>query len=751
MTVVPPSAPQAEAPTDPENQEEAIGQGSDAIAGIVESVRSSDRYDPTADPVLQVRDLYVRFNTENGTNHAVRGVSFDLRPGEVLGIVGESGSGKSVTSLAIMGLLAETAKTEGSIRLKGDELLGLSDKKMCAYRGDDIAMVFQDPLSSLTPVFTIGRQLDDAIAIHNPKMAKQDRIDRAVELLDVVGIPSPRERLTAYPHQFSGGMRQRVMIAIAMANEPSVLICDEPTTALDVTIQAQILEVLRRANELTGCAVIMITHDLGVIAGVADNVMVMYGGRGVEYADTHSLYQQPLMPYTAGLLASVPRADRPGGGNLVSIDGNPPNLLEEPTGCPFAPRCPLATDACLDGEPAFTEYEDGRYAACLRTPEIRRGEIDPGREFTDKSPKHETTAREGRPESEPVLELKDVQRHFPLTKGGIIKKRIGTVRAVDGVSFDIREGECLALVGESGSGKTTTLLEIMEMDPEQVGTVSLTGVKGSDRTKASAKARRTAVQMVFQDPLSSLDPRFTVYEIIAEPLEIIGMPAKQIQDRVFELMELVGLQPDHVNRFPVQFSGGQRQRIAIARALAVNPRLVVLDEPVSALDVSIQAGVINTLNRLKDELNLSYMLVTHDLSVVRHIADRIAVMYLGKLVESGSTKEIFENPQHPYTQALLSAIPIPDPVVEETRQRIILSGDLPSPLNMPEGCNFTSRCPLYARLPEDKQAVCRSAHPGETRIGDDHEFTCYFPQELVTLNPESGPGTPHHPDSPVAL
>lgn len=703
----------------------------DNVSGIHAANEHASRYDASAEPVLSVRDLNVRFNTENGVNHAVRGVSFDVRPGEVLGIVGESGSGKSVTSLAVMGLLPATAKVTGSISYRGQELVGKTDRQMCSFRGVEIAMVFQDPLSSLTPVFTIGRQLDDAIRVHNPRMNSQERRERAIELLKTVGIPSPADRLRAYPHQFSGGMRQRVMIAIALANNPSVLICDEPTTALDVTIQAQILEVLRRANELTGAAIVMITHDLGVIAGVADNVMVMYGGRPVEYTDTRTLFRQPLMPYTVGLLSSVPRVDVSRGGDLVSIDGSPPNLLQAPTACPFAPRCPLAAEPCMDGEPELVDHGNGHFAACARSAEIHDGTVSTQDIFVahESAAQLESTPRE---ERRTVLALENVSKHFPLTKGGLVKREIGTVRAVDGVSFDVREGECLALVGESGSGKTTTLLEIMELDRKQTGTITIGDVTNHGRAGAAQQAVRRTVQMVFQDPLSSLDPRFTVYEVLAEPLEMTRMSSQEIKERVFELMRLVGLQPDHVNRFPVQFSGGQRQRIAIARALAVNPQLVVLDEPVSALDVSIQAGVLNMLNDLKARLKLSYLLVAHDLSVVRHISDRVVVMYLGKIVEHGDVDQIFDNPRHPYTQALLSAIPIPDPVIEESRERIILAGDLPSPLDVPTGCRFATRCPIYAMLPEDKQQRCLHEEPPLQAVDSEQAFACFYPRTLST-------------------
>ncbi|WP_461188272.1 dipeptide ABC transporter ATP-binding protein [Arthrobacter sp. Z4-13] len=696
------------------------------------------------DAVLSVRNLNVRFNTENGVVHAVRGVDFDLLPGKTLGIVGESGSGKSVTSLAIMGLLPTTAEISGSVRLKGKELLGLSDKAMCQFRGNDLAMVFQDPLSSLTPVYTVGTQIVEALTIHNPTMSKQAKEARAVELLAMVGIPSPKDRLKAFPHEFSGGMRQRVMIAIAIANNPRVLIADEPTTALDVTIQAQVLEVLHTAREETGAAVVMITHDLGVVAGMADDIMVMYAGKPVETGAVDDIYYNPRMPYTMGLLGAVPRVDVAQKSSLIPIEGMPPNLIHTPTGCSFAPRCPLASDACLDGEPALAPVAGSALhrAACIKSGALG-GEVDVHDVFSAPPvpvSRFDAIPRGGR---STVLQLKDVRKHFPLTKGALLKRRIGTVKAVDGVSFDIREGECFSIVGESGSGKTTTLLEIMEFHKDQDGEVVIGGISNKQAADARTKAAmRRELQMVFQDPTGALDPRFTVYEVLAEPLQNAGMDKQAIKKRIMELMRLVGLQPDHVNRFPNQFSGGQRQRVGIARALAVNPKLVVLDEPVSALDVSVQAGVINLLDKLRAELGLSYLMVAHDLSVVRHISNRVAVMYLGKIVEVGEVDRVFDNPRHPYTRALLSAIPVPDPQVERTRERIILRGDLPSPLDAPKGCNFATRCPVFAALPATKQEKCLTLEPPLEPVAPsaaaqalaahplpalDQRFACFFP------------------------
>jgi peptide/nickel transport system ATP-binding protein len=716
------------------------------------------------DAVLSVRDLNVSFNTENGMVHAVRGVDFDLLPGKTLGIVGESGSGKSVTSLAIMGLLPSTAEITGSVRLHGKELLGLGDKAMCAYRGNELSMVFQDPLSSLTPVYTVGAQIIEALTIHHPGMSKQAKEARAVELLAMVGIPSPKDRLKAFPHEFSGGMRQRVMIAIAIANNPRVLIADEPTTALDVTIQAQVLEVLHTAQEETGAAVVMITHDLGVVAGMADDIMVMYAGKPVETGAVEDIYYNPRMPYTMGLLGAVPRVDVAEKASLVPIEGIPPNLIHKPTGCSFAPRCPLASGACLDGDPPLAPVAGSSLhrAACIKSG-LLGGDVDvhdvfpappvPVSKF-DAIPRGERTT---------VLQLKDVRKHFPLTRGALLKRRIGTVKAVDGLSFDIREGECFSIVGESGSGKTTTLLEIMEFHKDQDGEVVIGGLSNKQAADARTRsAMRRELQMVFQDPTGALDPRFTAYEVLAEPLQNAGMNRQAIKKRIMELMKLVGLQPDHVNRFPNQFSGGQRQRIGIARALAVNPKLVVLDEPVSALDVSVQAGVINLLDKLRAELGLSYLLVAHDLSVVRYISNRVAVMYLGKIVEIGEVDRVFDNPRHPYTRSLLSAIPVPDPRAERTRERIILQGDLPSPLDAPKGCNFATRCPVFAALPYAKKEKCLTLEPPLETVAPsasaqalaagplpalDQRFACFFPdgeldEDMLVVHDPAGHQAP---------
>lgn len=629
---------------------------------------------PTGDPVLSVRDLHVSFNTEAGVVHAVRGVNFDLWGGRTLGIVGESGSGKSVTALSLIGLLDDNAHVTGSIRLRGEELLGKTDEEMSEYRGTKISMIFQDPLSALTPMFSIGDQLAEALLIHNPGMHKADVRKRCIELLELVGITDPEDRLDAYPHEFSGGMRQRVVIAIAIANNPDIIIADEPTTALDVTIQAQILDILKVAQRETGAAVVLITHDLGVVAGSADDVMVMYAGRAVERASIDTVFAKPSQPYTMGLLGAVPKPHVAATTRLVPIKGNPPSLAAIPTGCPFHPRCPMATPECAQTEPELLPIEpsEGHLVSCHWMDKIREKGLTFEDVYPDLEPLNPKWAEVPRDQRPVVLEVKDLVKTFPVQGKGLIRRNKGTMTAVDHASFKIHEGETLALVGESGSGKSTTLMQIMDLVKPENGSITVLGKNTADlRNNRERRELRRDLQVIFQDPMSSLDPRMPIYDVLAEPLEAQGWKKGDINRRIGELMSLVGINPDYVDRFPSQFSGGQRQRIAIARALATSPKILLLDEPIASLDVSIQAGIINLLEDLQTELKISYLFVAHDLAVIRHISDTVAVMHLGKIVEYGETEDVFTNPQDPYTKALLSAIPIPDPKVERTRERLV--------------------------------------------------------------------------------
>jgi peptide/nickel transport system ATP-binding protein len=689
------------------------------------AARSASPSPRSSSPLLEVRDLSVTF-PQNGAPSvdAVRGISYTVNEGEFLGIVGESGSGKSVSSLALMGLLPSSAEIQGSIMFGGRSLLDLDDGQLSKIRGSEISMIFQDPLSALTPVYTVGDQIAEALLLHDPALSKRAAQARAVELLKVVGIPAPERRARSFPHEFSGGMRQRAMIAMSIANDPKLIIADEPTTALDVTIQAQILEVLEKAKELTGAAVVLITHDLGVVAGHADRIAVMYAGKLVENGTTGDVFTAPQMPYTIGLLRSVPNMQTAGTQRLVPLEGRPPSLTALPPGCPFAPRCPIAVDLCRSVEPPLVTHlalertlgESAHVAACHRAGEIADGLLTRAEIFPRPEP-IETVHVDERDDREPVLTVTDLVRHFPLTKGGVFSRQIGTVRAVDGVSFSIQPGQTLGLVGESGCGKSTTILEVLEMTKPQRGEILVDGRNVASVSKAERLKLRRDVQIVFQDPMAAIDPRLPIGDVIAEPLTVHGAKAGERRTRVAELLELVGLDAQMADRYPHEFSGGQRQRIGIARALATNPKLVVLDEPVSALDVSIQAGVINLLEDLKEHLGLSYLFVAHDLAIVRQIADTVAVMYLGRIVEYGPVAEVFARPRHPYTQALISAAPIPDPEIERSRQRVLLEGDLPSPTEQIDGCNFRSRCPLYKMLDADARALCETLDPPLMRHG----------------------------------
>ena len=709
----------------------------DGRAGPSGSPAPPDDWMPDPHAVLEVRDLRVTFPTEAGPLTAVRGVSYSVAPGEIVGIVGESGCGKSVSALAVLGLLPGGAAVAGSVRFQGRELLGLGDRELSDIRGQGISMVFQDPLSALTPVYTIGDQIAEAILAHHD-VSKGAAQKRAVELMDLVGIPHPVERARSFPHEFSGGMRQRAMIAMAIANEPTVIIADEPTTALDVTIQAQIVDVLKKAQRETGAAVLVITHDLGLIAGLADRVLVMYAGKVVEAAPVDELFSAPRMPYTLGLLGSLPRVDAVRHGPLTPVEGAPPSLVHLPSGCPFTPRCPLRIEECTRKEPALLTIgkrgspsshsinsTNGHHtAACHRSGDVEAQGLTATDVFP--APPAQAVAANGHHSGEKVIRVEGLVRHFPLTKGAVFRRRVGTVRAVDGVTFDIAKGEVLGLVGESGCGKTTTIGEIVSLGKPMGGTVELFGKDTATLGRRDRKVVRRGIGVVFQDPMDSLDPGMPVGDILAEGMEAHGVPEQERSARIRAVLQKVGLDPSHASRYPHEFSGGQRQRIGIARALALDPDLVVLDEPVSALDVSIRAGVVNLLMELRRELELSYLFVAHDLSLVRHIADRVAVMYLGRIVEIGDGDRVFDHPAHPYTQALLSAIPIPDPARERSRHRIILKGDPPSPAETPSGCRFRTRCPLYATLDAAQRQACEQEDPALYPQVGDQAAACHY-------------------------
>ena len=604
--------------------------------------------------LLDVTNVSVSFPTDGQPLKAVRGIDFHVDAGEVVAIVGESGSGKSTAAMAVVGLLPEYADVRGSARLQGNELIGLPDDAMSRFRGNTIGTVFQDPMSALTPVYTVGDQIAEAIETHQPRAGKRAARQRAVELLELVGIAQPERRARAFPHELSGGERQRVVIAMAIANDPDLLICDEPTTALDVTVQAQILDVLRTARDVTGAGVLIITHDLGVVGEFADRALVMYAGKIVESAAVSDVYRDRRMPYTVGLLGSVPRLDAPQGTRLVPIPGAPPSLSALEPGCPFAPRCPLVVEECRVEEPKLLTVAPDHGAACIRTEHVV------GR--TAAEIYGVSTEAEAIKPGEPpvVVRGRDLVKTYPLTKGVLFRRSIGEVRAVDGISFELRQGRTLAIVGESGSGKSTTLHEILELVAPQSGSIEVLGADVATLNRSSRRAMRPDIQVIFQDPAASLDPRLPVFDLLAEPLHANGFSKADTSNRVAELLETVGLRHGDASRYPAEFSGGQKQRIGIARALALRPKILALDEPVSALDVSIQAGILNLLLDLQQEFGLSYLFVSHNLSVVKHLAHEVVVMLRGVVVEQGDSDEVFSSPQHEYTRRLLAAVPQPD-------------------------------------------------------------------------------------------
>ncbi|OMG54735.1 ABC transporter ATP-binding protein [Azonexus hydrophilus] len=655
--------------------------------------------------MLEVTDLRLGFAAGRRTLLAVDGISFTISRGETFALLGESGCGKSATAQGLMRLLPAAGRiVGGSVSLDGEDLLALAEADMRGWRGRRMAMIFQEPATSLNPVLTVGRQIGEVLERHLGLAGAAAR-ERMLDLLRQVGIADPERRLDEYPFQLSGGMKQRVMIAIALAGEPELLIADEPTTALDVTVQAQILDLLAKLQVDRGMGMLLITHDLGVVARMAHRIGVMYAGELVEVASREDFFTTPRHPYTQALFAALPEVSRRGT-VLTTIPGQVPSLAAMPAGCRFAERCPQVMPVCRERSPEWREATPGHAVRCHWQGTTAAAEKSP--DFT--------VDRKISEKSE-LLTVSDLKVHFPIRKG-ILQRTVGHVFAVDGVSLTISPGRTLALVGESGCGKTTVGKALLQLIPPTSGSVRLAGEELVGLRGRRLRAVRRHLQMIFQDPFASLNPRLRIGEIIAEGIgALAAAPAGQAPAAVRALLQQVGLPDDAVDRYPHEFSGGQRQRIAIARALAVQPELLVCDEPTSALDVSVQAQILNLLKQLQAELGVAYLFITHNFAVVEYLAHDVAVMYLGRIVEQGRAEEVLENPRHPYTQALLSAVPVPR--LDGGEGRIRLGGETPSPASPPTGCHFHPRCPKAT-------AVCRERYPERTAVSATHAVNCHW-------------------------
>jgi peptide/nickel transport system ATP-binding protein len=673
-------------------------------------------------PLLTIEDLQTEIRLRRATVHALDGVSLSVEAGECLGIVGESGSGKTMTALSVMQLLPPGGHiVGGKITLDGQDISALNDDGMRHVRGNEVGMIFQDPMTSLNPTMTIGDQIAETVLLHRGADAKTAKA-RAIEVLGLVGMPRPAERVSNYPHQLSGGMRQRVMIAMALACEPKLLIADEPTTALDVTIQKQILELIDDLRQRLGMAVILVTHDLGVIAGRADRAAVMYAGKVVETTTTARLFANPRHPYTEALFGALPEKAADQTERLYSIPGMPPDLTQPPPGCRFAARCRYVQDSCKQTEPELKGDTWDHVFRCF-FPVGQAGDDENLVPHAETAVVRERLERAAAPQDgESLLRVDGLVKNFSVTAGAVLQRKVGEVSAVADVSFKIRPGATFGVVGESGCGKTTIGRLIAGLENANGGSIVL---DGEDLVKLSRRERRhraPKVQLMFQDSYASMDPRMRVGPILREPLAIqrVGSRADQ-HKKIAAILDEVGLPRAAVDRYPHEFSGGQRQRLGLARALILQPKLVVADEPVSALDVSIQAQILNLMLDLQRDLGLTYLFISHDLSVVRYLSENIGVMYLGKLVETGPADDVYYRPIHPYTRGLIDTVPVADPVAAKAKEEKGVVGELPSAINPPSGCRFRTRCPRA-------QDLCAQEEPPlRPFAANGHMAACHFP------------------------
>jgi peptide/nickel transport system ATP-binding protein len=680
--------------------------------------------------IVQVKDLEIKYHTREGTLTAIHGASFDIDEGDIVGVVGESGCGKSTVASAVMRLLPPNGEISGGqILFQGRDLVQLDEEGMRRLRGKDMAMIFQDAMTSLNPVFSVEQQMIDAQKAQTPGRGQkwqQAMRERAVEMLERVGIPDAARQIKEYPHQFSGGMRQRIMIATALLSNPALLVADEPTSALDVTLEAQILELILGLRNELGTAILYITHDLGVIARICDRLIVMYAGNIVEAGGVLDIFAAPKHPYTQALLRSHP-SHSAREGRLRTIRGRVPSLRDLPQGCKFAPRCDIAREMCHSTEPDYLSVDRQRVLCHAHSPAWEGAGPTVLLTSAARKPVVEK-ASGGKPASdEAIVETIKVRTYFRDHVGfldQIMGQKGGAVRAVDGVDIEIRCGETLGLVGESGSGKTTLGRTILRLQDPTEGKVIIAGQDITCLAQPKLRPLRARMQMIFQDPFSSLSPRMKVSFILLEPFRIHGIPVDDPKKKVDELLAMVGLSAEQAGKYPHQLSGGQARRVGIARALALQPDILIADEPTAGLDVSVAAGVLNLLKDLREEFNLAYVIITHNLNVLGFIADRVAVMYLGKIVELAATDSLFTRPRHPYTEALLSAIPIPDPTLRDKRQQIILQGEIPSARKPPPGCPFHPRC-RYA------EQQCRTEVPPWREVnGSQHLSACHFPERV---------------------
>ena len=688
-------------------------------------------------------NLEVKYHTRQATLSALHNVSFEVNRGQIVGLVGESGCGKSTIASAVMRLLPPNGEiSAGQLLLDGQDLCQASEDEMRKMRGSKISMIFQDPIVSLNPVFTIEDQMVDAILAHPPEdnrpISRKEALQRAIFILDKVGIPDAAQQIHNFPHQFSGGMCQRIMIASALQSKPALLIADEPTSALDVTLEAQITDLIRQLRDELQTSILYITHDLGVVAQICDQVVVLYAGNVVETGDVFSLFKNPLHPYTQALLRSHPshqtRARR-----LITIRGRVPSLKELPVGCKFAPRCDLAEAICFAEEPQPWSPDGARTVLCHAYAPHWTGksaQLHAAQAGVELEPAGQTGADAG-PAGlrEEVARADQVKVYFKDTLGWlgkILGQKEGLVRAVDGVDIAVYRGETLALVGESGSGKTTLGKTILRLERPSQGDVSIAGQDITVLPQSQIRPLRAGMQMIFQDPISSLSPRKTVSELVLEPFSIHGIPVNKAE-KTNELLEMVGLSTEQADKYPHQLSGGQARRVGIARALALHPALLVADEPTAGLDVSVAAGILNLMKDLRERLGLGYLLITHNLNIIGFIADRVAVMYLGKIVEVAATQDLFDSPQHPYSEALLSAVAMPDPTLRQSRKRILLEGEIPSPRNPPPGCPFHPRCRYRQDICSIEAPLLKPvAVPGSDQTSQ-RLVACHFP--LSNTNP----------------